>query len=99
MAEESWQLRQGDRLIGTLTLEEIDMFWSDCHFDPAAAWEDLRPLFAASRDAWDRGDEEAALAADEAIHVAGLTLVPNGGGEPITDFLIRIDGETARFRH
>ncbi|AJF70497.1 hypothetical protein [Streptomyces vietnamensis] len=99
MAEKSWQLRQDDRLVGTLTLEEIDMFWSDCRFEPAPAWDDLRPLFAASRDAWVRGDEEAALAADEAIHAEGLILVPDEGGDPITDFLIRINGETARFRH
>ncbi|MFH8789126.1 hypothetical protein [Streptomyces roseoverticillatus] len=99
MADESWQLRQGDRLVGTLTLAEIDMFWSDCRFDPAPGWEGLRPLFAALRDAWVRGDEDAALAADEAIHAEGLILVPDGGGDPITDFLIRINGETARFRY
>lgn len=99
MAEMCWQLRQKDRLIGTLTLAGIDMFWADCHFEPAAAWDDLRPLFAASRDAWVRGDEEAALAADETIHAEALILVPDAGGEPITDFLIRIDGATARFRH
>ncbi|MER6298943.1 hypothetical protein ABT247_05125 [Kitasatospora sp. NPDC001539] len=99
MAETSWQLRQGDRLIGMLTLDKVDMFWSDCHFEPAAAWEDLRPLFAASRDAWERGDQDAALAADEMIYAQGLVLDPAGGGAPITDFLIRINGETARFRH
>nr|BEK71203.1 hypothetical protein KPHV_84300 [Kitasatospora purpeofusca] len=37
--------------------------------------------------------------AGEAIHTAGLILVPSGGGDPITDLLIRINGETARFRH
>ncbi|WP_327072171.1 hypothetical protein OG196_00645 [Kitasatospora purpeofusca] len=42
MVEESWQLKQGDRLVGTLILEEIDMFWSGCRFEPAPAWEDLR---------------------------------------------------------
>lgn len=99
MVEKNWQLRQEGRLVGTLTLEEIDVFWSDCHFEPAPAWDDLRPLFADSRDAWVRGDEEAALAADEAIHAKGLILVPDGGGDPITGFLIRINGETARSRH
>jgi hypothetical protein len=62
MEERSWQLRQEDRLVGTLTLEGADMFWSDCHFEPAPAWDALRPLFTASQDAWERGDEEAALA-------------------------------------
>ncbi|WP_435652290.1 hypothetical protein [Kitasatospora purpeofusca] len=99
MVDESWQLKQGDRLVGTLILEEIDMSWSDCRFEPAPAWEDLRPLFAVSRDAWVRGDQKAARAADEAIRTAGLVLVPSGGGDPITDLLIRINGETARFRH
>ncbi|WP_017627030.1 hypothetical protein [Nocardiopsis chromatogenes] len=99
MAEKRWQLRKEDRIVGTLTLKEVDMFWSDCHFEPASAWDGLRPLFVVSRDAWVRGDQEAARAADEAIHAEGLILVPDGGGDPITDFLIRIDGETARFRH
>lgn len=60
MAERSWQLRQGERLVGTLALESGDMFWSDCRFEPGPAWEGLAPLFAASRDAWRRGDEDAA---------------------------------------
>jgi hypothetical protein len=64
----------------------------------APAWEALRPLFEASRDAWRRGDEDAALAADEAIHDSELVLVPGDGGAPLTDFLLRISDETARFR-
>ncbi|WP_241845124.1 hypothetical protein [Streptomyces silvensis] len=75
------------------------MFWTDCRFEPAPAWDELRPLFAASRDAWRQGDREAALAADEAIHAEGLTLVPTTDGALITDFLIRIEGNVARFRH
>lgn len=98
MTVQSWQLRRRDQLIGTLVFEGIDMFWTDCRFEPAPAWDGLRPLFAASRDAWRRGDQEAGLAADEAIHVEGLILVPTDGA-PITDFLIRIEGNEARFRY
>ncbi len=98
MMAQRWQLRRGDALIGTLTLEGVDMFWADCRFEPASAWETVRPLFDASRDAWRRGDEGGALAADEAIHEAGLVLVPGDGGAPITDFLLRVSGESARFR-
>jgi hypothetical protein len=97
--EQIWELRQGDLLIGSLTFEGQDMFWSDCSFRPAPAWEELRPLFEASRDAWRRGDTEAALQADEEMCAAGLVLVPSEGGSPITEFLLRIDGETARFRY
>jgi hypothetical protein len=98
MTARSWQLKRGEALIGTLTLEGVDMFWTDCRFDPASSWETVRPLFEASRDAWRLGDEDSALAADEAICEAGLVLVPGGGGAPITNFLLRISGETARFR-
>lgn len=99
MTEQSWQLSQEERVIGTLTLEGVDMFWCDCRFEPADAWEELRPLFAASRDAWRHGDKDAALAADEANYATELVLIPSDGGAPITEFLIRIDGEVARFRH
>ncbi|MBB1255788.1 hypothetical protein [Streptomyces alkaliterrae] len=99
MAKPRWQLRKNGRLVGTLTLTEVDMFWSGCHFEPGAAWEELAPLFAASHDAWRRGDEGAALAADEAIHEQGLVLFPDDGGAPMEEFLIRISGEDARFRY
>ncbi|MEU4154652.1 hypothetical protein [Streptomyces sp. NPDC026659] len=94
----SWRLKRGDALIGTLTLEDVDMFWTDCRFQPGPDWETVRPLFEASEDAWERDDEDAALAAEEAIHEAGLVLVPGDGGAPVTDFLLRVSGETARFR-
>ncbi|MFF4595276.1 hypothetical protein [Amycolatopsis sp. NPDC001319] len=99
MTEQSWQLRQGNRLIGTLFFEEQDMFWSECRFEPEAAWAELRPLFEASRVAWERGDIEAALEADEVIQAVGLVLIPSGGGVPLTDFQLRIDLNTARFRY
>ncbi|MFJ4692790.1 hypothetical protein [Streptomyces sp. NPDC088766] len=98
MPEQSWQLMHGDRLVGTLRMEAIDMFWTDCAFEPGPEWEALRPLFDASRDAWVRGDGEAAAAADQRIHAAGLILVGSEESGAITDFLIRINGGKARFR-
>ncbi|MFF0186970.1 hypothetical protein [Streptomyces sp. NPDC005244] len=95
---QSWWLTQGDRLVGTLRLKEIDMFWTDCSFEPGPGWTEIRPLVDASRDAWMRKDLEAARAADESLRLAGLVLVPEGGGEMITDFLLRINGDMARFR-
>ncbi|MCX5396865.1 hypothetical protein [Streptomyces sp. NBC_00102] len=99
MAEPSWQLMQEDRLVGTLVEKEVDMFWTDCHFAPEPGWDDLRPLFEASRDAWRSGDEEAAVEADEAIYAQGLVLAPLDGGAPLTEFLLRINGDKARFRY
>jgi hypothetical protein len=94
-----WQLRRGDEVVGFLTLEAIDMFWTDCRFEPSAGWPAVEPFIEASRAAWQRKDRDAALAADEAIHALGMSLVPEGGDEVITDFLLRIDGRTARFRY
>ncbi|WP_282202409.1 hypothetical protein [Kitasatospora fiedleri] len=99
MTEESWQIKRGDGLIGTLVLEEVDMFWTDCRFVPSPGWENLRPLFEALRDAWRTGDTDAAVEADEAIHAVGLVLVPMDGGAPLTKFLLRINGNKARFRY
>ena len=99
VAEPSWQLMQGDRLVGTLFEEEVDMFWTDCRFAPGSGWEDLRLLFDTSRDAWRSGDEEAAVEADEAIYARGLVLAPVDGGVPLTEFLLRINGDRARFRY
>ncbi|WP_078882822.1 hypothetical protein [Streptomyces albus] len=99
MAEPSWHLMQGDRLVGTLIEEEVDMFWTDCRFVPGPGWTDLRPLFEASRDAWRSGNREAAMEADETICAQGLVLAPVDSGTPLTQFLLRIDGDKARFRH
>jgi hypothetical protein len=101
MENHTWQLRRGEEEIGKLTLEAVDMFWHDCRFEASAGWPTVRPLIQESRMAWERGDTEAALKVDEAIHALGLELVPNGEGEPITEFLLRIDiaGGSARFRY
>jgi hypothetical protein len=96
--QKSWALEQGDRLIGTLIFEGQDMFWSDCRFLPGPGWAGVRPLFERSRDAWRSGDTDTAIAADEAISAAGLVLQPSDGTAAITDFLLRIDGDEARFR-
>jgi hypothetical protein len=95
---QSWELKQGDRLVGTLVFEAQEMFWSDCRFEAGPAWAEIRPLFERSQDAWRGGDTDAAIAADEAIYAAGLVLQPSDGSAAITDFLLRIEGDWARFR-
>ncbi|MFJ1731343.1 hypothetical protein [Streptomyces sp. NPDC088254] len=99
MADQVWRLRRGHEVVGVLTLEAVDMFWTDCRFEPSAGWSALKPFIDASRAAWERKDQEAAIEADEAIYALGLELVPERGGEIIRDFLLRISGDTARFRY
>ena len=95
---QSWELKKGDRLVGILVFEGQDMFWSDCRFQAGPGWVSARPLFERSRDAWQGDDTDAAIAADEAIFAAGFVLQPCDGSPAITDFLVRVDGDTARFR-
>lgn len=99
MEDQVWKLCRGHEVVGVLTLEAIDMFWTDCRFAPSAGWPALKPFIDVSRAAWERKDQDAAIEADEAIYALGLELVPDGGGEVIRDFLLRIDGDTARFRY
>ncbi|MFE2960269.1 hypothetical protein [Nocardia tengchongensis] len=99
MTDPSWRLVRADEVIGVLTQDAVDMLWTDCVFEPGPGWPDLQPLFAASRDAWRRGDRVAASEADEAIQALGLALVPIDGGPQLTEILIRINGDTARFRY
>ncbi|MFI8004685.1 hypothetical protein [Streptomyces sp. NPDC086010] len=99
MEDQVWRLRRGHEVVGVLTLEAIDMFWTDCRFEPSTGWTALKPFIDASRTAWESKEEDAAVKADEAIYALGLELVPDGGGEVIRDFLLRIDGDSARFRY
>ncbi|MFE0453767.1 hypothetical protein ACFW2D_21205 [Streptomyces sp. NPDC058914] len=75
------------------------MSWHDCRFEPSDGWPAVAPLFVAAQAAWERHDEDAALAADEAICQLGLELAPEDGGVSVTEFLLRIDGDFARFRY
>ncbi len=98
VAQQSWELKQGDRLIGTLSFESQNMFWSECQFQPGPGWLGVRSLFERSQNAWRSGDTDAGIAAHEAIAAAGLVLEPRDGSAPITAFLLRIEGHEARFR-
>lgn len=98
MKQSAWELRRGDETVGRLTLEGVDMPWYECGFEPSTGWPRVKPLMDAAQDAWDRYDEESGIEADKAIYALGLELVPEDGSEPIGDFLLRIEGGSARFR-
>ena len=96
----TWRLMRGDELVGSLSVSEIDMPHYLCDFSPGPAWEPIRPLF----EAWAgmRGpdpDGSRTAAALKPIVDLRLVLVPVAGGEPITRFFLRIDGNKARLRY
>jgi hypothetical protein len=45
MPKNIWELRKGDILLGTLTLNDVDMFWLYCSFIPTPAFEPFKPFF------------------------------------------------------
>jgi hypothetical protein len=86
-------------LLGALTQTGSDMPWWEGTFEPAAGFESIRPMFEKERellekdedmDAWGRAWEELAV---------GMVLEPLDGREPITEFLLHIDGFHASWRY
>lgn len=98
MAPESWQLKRGDTHVGTLVLDQIDMFWTDCHFAPGPGWDEVSPLFAALKVAWQHGGTHEPVQADQGIAAQQMVLVPDDGSEPTAGMLLRIREDRARFR-
>ncbi len=94
-----YHLYRDDCLLGALTRTDGDMPWHLGTFDPAPAFEDVRPLFdreLALLNA-DRMDEwEAAWGEVEAL---GLRLEPVPAGAAIDDFLLHIEGPRAWWRY
>lgn len=97
----SWWLMQGDVHVGTLALDQVAQPWFECRFRPTSAWEPLRPTV----EAWTRAvesddsDEHEIIRALEAVDALKLALVSVPDSETIEDFLIHVEGDTARFRH
>ncbi|MFJ9584503.1 hypothetical protein [Streptomyces acidicola] len=101
MTDQSWRLLQGDTPVGTLMLHHIDQPWFHCSFTATAAWESLRPTVVAWTQVVESNDSDELEVNEalEAIDALGLVLVPVAESEQIDDFLIHIEGDTARFRY
>ncbi|MEV6311113.1 hypothetical protein AB0M10_21235 [Streptomyces sp. NPDC051840] len=91
-------MRQGVHL-GTLVLARVDQPWFVCGFRATSDWEASRPTVEAWTRAVDGDDEDEMICALEAVDALGLSLVPVAGAEAIGDFLIHVEGRTARFRY
>ena len=100
-AHPSWDLVARDAtVLGRLVLQGdgADMFWLDCTFAPTPAFSAIAPLFVETRRRLERDEMEELESAYEQIGALGLELHPVGGGVPIREFLLHIDGEQARVR-
>jgi hypothetical protein len=98
---EAFALYRGSDLLGKVVLrnELCDFPWYGGKFKPAPAFataeylfkEELRLLEAGEMGAW----EEVWAKIDG----PGLKLLPDGGGEAISDLIIHIEGAEARWRY
>ena len=99
-----WKLMRGDLELGELDLPAMDMPFWDGTFEPAPAFDAVRPLFeaelAAGGDLRTAEEVEAWERAWAAIDALGLSLDPGDGGEPVTEFVLHVfDNGTARMRY
>lgn len=102
MSADTFQLWQGGTLLGTLPVEETDMFWTFCGWRPEPAFAELRPLFERERSLAEESDEDAAWDAWEAVYAEimarGLLLVRGSTGASYADFILHIADDAAWFR-
>ena len=94
-----YQVVRDGVLLGTLARTGSDQPWWLGDFDAAPGFESFRPVFERERelleadddlDAWGRAWDELS---------AGMVLEPLDGREPITEFLLHIDGRQASWRY
>ena len=93
-----YRVYRGTVLLGTLTRTGTDMPWFEGTFRAAPGFKAVRPMFDRERELLDADRmDEWQEAYDELAE--GLRLEPLDGREPITEFLLHIDGQQAWWRY
>ncbi len=93
-----YDVSRGGRLIGTLTRTGVDFPWHHGTFEPAAAFESVRPLFDRERALLEGDRMEEWTAAWDAIAKPGLWLADRRDGPGIAELLVHFEGSHARWR-
>jgi hypothetical protein len=95
---QQWELRDGDEVVGTITIEDQDFPWLYGSFVAEPGFARWAPLFAAELAVLD-GDEPEDVDRWERLQgliTDALTLV--APDEPVNDYLLHIEDGTAWFR-
>ncbi|MEV4921502.1 hypothetical protein [Streptomyces roseoverticillatus] len=95
-AESAWRLLHGDALVGTITVDGGDFPWLVGRFAAEPAFEEVRPWFEEVLAVLETDDFDRFDAVYDPIAEA-LTLVSPEG--PVSEFLLYIEGDEARFRY
>ena len=91
-----WELRQNETLIGRLIVEDQDMFWYSCRFEPTPAFEPYRSLFAEGQELFDKDDEFTRWY--NQINNLGIKLMRPSDGTTAKEYLLYINDSKADFR-
>jgi hypothetical protein len=96
-----FQLKQKDRLLGTLRRYDSDFPWINCKFEPAEAFHEFKSLFDEELEFMksEPFDIEAWDAAYSKIINLNLELVDLTDESLITEFLLHIKEDEAWFRY
>lgn len=94
-----FQLKQGDTLLGSLEVQELDFPWVRGVFIPTVAFDAVKHLFERELqlledEAWDEWEVVYAE-----ITALNLRLVDLASEQVIDEFLLHIDGRDAWFRY
>jgi hypothetical protein len=95
---ERWALMRGPTRLGVLRVVDVDQPWFECAFEPTAVFEQVRELFEEEQRLLDADELDAWARAWERISVQRLVLEPLDGGARVEEFMLHVDGQTARLR-
>jgi hypothetical protein len=93
------ELRRGEDLLGVLLYQNTDQPFFRYRFQPTPQFSEVQPLFIEELRLLNAEEMVAWELAYGRIVALGLTLDPPGGGPPIRDYILHIDGHDAWFQH
>lgn len=96
-----FQLKQKNRLLGTLRQYDSDFPWINCKFEPTEAFQQIKSLFDEEVEFMESTpfDIEEWDAAYSKIIDLDLELIDLTDGSAITEFLLHIKDDEAWFRY
>ena len=98
MSERTFELREGDVLVGTLYEYSLDFPWVLCRFEPTPAFADLENLFAEETSLLKAEKWEESQTVYNEIE-RRVKLINPDDPSMIEAFVLHIDGDEAWFRY
>lgn len=75
-----------------------DQPWFEADFEPAPAFEDVRPFFDLDARLLEEDRIDELMGLWDRIDAAGIRLVASESGEPVPGFMLHLEGTRCRLR-